>query len=201
MALADRVHVARRFQRAVRIDLDFRAPEALNGFICPPSSAEVLKTMARHVSEGGQGAFTWTGPYGSGKSSLAVALGALLNGNAALRQPAEIALGEENRIGRLGRLAPAQQGLAGPARRRAPGASRPGGRPGDGNLRVHHRPPGQPKRHAGIGRPESSRLPASTCRRRPDGDYRRDGEIPGVGRLRQLRHLLLPAARRDRLAQ
>ena len=95
MALADRVHVARRFQRAVRIDLDFRAPEALDGFICPPSSAEVLKTMARHVSEGGQGAFTWTGPYGSGKSSLAVALGTLLNGNAALRQPAEMALGEE----------------------------------------------------------------------------------------------------------
>ena len=95
MALADRVHVARRFQRAVRIDLDFRVPEALDGFVCPPSSAEVLKTMARHVSEGGQGAFTWTGPYGSGKSSLAVALGALLNGNSALRQSAEMALGEE----------------------------------------------------------------------------------------------------------
>ena len=95
MALADRVHIAGRFQRAVRIDLDFRAPEALDGFICPPSSAEVLKTMARHVSEGGQGAFTWTGPYGSGKSSLAVALGTLLNGSAALRQSAEMALGKE----------------------------------------------------------------------------------------------------------
>ena len=95
MALADRVHVAHRFQRAVRIDLDFRAPEALDGFICPPSSAEVLKTMARHVSEGGHGAFTWTGPYGSGKSSLAVALSALLNGNGALRRSAAAALGEE----------------------------------------------------------------------------------------------------------
>ena len=95
MALAERVHVARRFQRAVRIDLDFRDPEALDGFVCPPSSAEVLKTMARHVSEGKQGAFTWTGPYGSGKSSLAVALGALLNGNAALRRSAASALGEE----------------------------------------------------------------------------------------------------------
>ncbi len=95
MALADRVHIARRFQRAVRIDLDFQAPEALDGYICPPSSAEVLKTMARHISEGGQGAFTWTGPYGSGKSSLAVALGALLNGSAALRQSAERVLGKE----------------------------------------------------------------------------------------------------------
>lgn len=95
MALASRVHVARRFQRAVRIDLDFHTPESLDGYICPPSSAEVLKTMARHVTEGGQGAFTWTGPYGSGKSSLAVALGALLNGSSALRESAEMALGEE----------------------------------------------------------------------------------------------------------
>ena len=95
MALADRVHVARRFQRAIRIDLDFGDPEALDGFVCPPSSAEVLKTMARHVAEGKQGAFTWTGPYGSGKSSLVVALGALLNGNAALRRSAASALGEE----------------------------------------------------------------------------------------------------------
>ena len=37
--------------------------------------------MARHVAETGQGAFTWTGPYGTGKSSLAVALSALLSGN------------------------------------------------------------------------------------------------------------------------
>lgn len=95
MALASRVHVARRFQRAVRIDLDFHIPESLDGYICPPSSAEVLKNMARHVTEGGQGAFTWTGPYGSGKSSLAVALGALLNGSVSLRQSAEMVLGEE----------------------------------------------------------------------------------------------------------
>ena len=49
MALAERVNVTRRFQRAVRIDLDLDDPGALEGFICPPSSAAVLKTMARHV--------------------------------------------------------------------------------------------------------------------------------------------------------
>ena len=37
----------------------------------------------------GQGAFTWTGPYGSGKSSLAVALSALLSRDAALRKSAK----------------------------------------------------------------------------------------------------------------
>ena len=35
MAPARRVHVARRFQRAVRIDTDLGDPRALEGFICP----------------------------------------------------------------------------------------------------------------------------------------------------------------------
>ena len=95
MALAGRVNVTRRFQRAVRIDLDLGDPESLEGFICPQSSAEVLKTMARHVAESGQGAFTWTGPYGSGKSSLVVALSALLNGSSSLKQSAALILGDD----------------------------------------------------------------------------------------------------------
>ena len=86
MALADQTHVARRYQRAIRIDTDLGDPAALEGFICPRSSAEVLETMARHVAESGQGAFTWTGPYGSGKSSLVVALSAALNGDKARRR-------------------------------------------------------------------------------------------------------------------
>ena len=61
MVLADRVHVTRRYQRAIRIDTDLGDPAALEGFVCPRSSAEVLETMARHVAESGQGAFTWTG--------------------------------------------------------------------------------------------------------------------------------------------
>ena len=81
MRLADRVAVSRRFQRAIRIDADLDDPSALEGFVCPQSSAAVLDTMARHVSETGQGAFTWTGPYGTGKSSLVIALSALLGGD------------------------------------------------------------------------------------------------------------------------
>jgi len=81
MILADHVRISRRFQRSIRIDSDLRSQAALEGFICPHSSAEILLTMARHTAESGQAAFTWTGPYGSGKSSLAVALSALLNGD------------------------------------------------------------------------------------------------------------------------
>ena len=39
---------------------------------------DVLESLARHVLDTDQCAFTWTGPYGGGKSSLAVALGSLL---------------------------------------------------------------------------------------------------------------------------
>jgi hypothetical protein len=72
------VTIARRFRKSIRIDTDLTQADALDGYVCTPSVAEVLKTMARHVAKG-QGAFTWTGPYGSGKSSLVVALSALLS--------------------------------------------------------------------------------------------------------------------------
>ncbi|MCG8447200.1 MAG: ATP-binding protein, partial [Hyphomicrobiales bacterium] len=94
MLLKDRVRIARRFLRSVRIDADFGDATALDGFVCPQSSAEVLATMVRHVAENGQGAFTWTGPYGSGKSSLAVALAALLNGDAGLQKHAAKVFGQ-----------------------------------------------------------------------------------------------------------
>ena len=95
MALSDRVRIARRFLRSIRIDSDLGDATALEGFVCPQSSADILLTMARHVSETGQGAFTWTGPYGSGKSSLVVALSALLNGNAGLRKEAVKVFGQK----------------------------------------------------------------------------------------------------------
>ena len=88
MVLSEHVRVARRFQRSIRIDTDLGKATALKGFVCPQSSVNVLVRMARHVSETGQGAFTWTGPYGSGKSSLVVALASLLNGDAGLQKRA-----------------------------------------------------------------------------------------------------------------
>ena len=81
MVLADRVHVAGRYRRAIRLEADLGDASALEGFICSRSSADVLESLARHVLDTDQCAFTWTGPYGGGKSSLAVALGSLLGGS------------------------------------------------------------------------------------------------------------------------
>ena len=110
MAIMQRVHVARRYQRAIRIDTDMGDSSTLEGFVCPQSSAEVLETMARHVLETGQSAFTWTGPYGGGKSSLAVVLGAMLNGTGELRDEAAAILGERTSSLLLKALPPRSRG-------------------------------------------------------------------------------------------
>jgi hypothetical protein len=95
MSLLDRVRVAPRFQRAIRIDTDVGDPRALEGFLCPQSAVETLLTMGRHVADTGHSAFTWTGPYGSGKSSLVVALNAVLGGDARRRTRAAEIVGKK----------------------------------------------------------------------------------------------------------
>ena len=75
--LADTVAVERRFKRSVRIGRDVE-PEDMDGFICTASAAQALRTTIEHVSVHHHGAFTWTGPYGCGKSTLAQVLTAAL---------------------------------------------------------------------------------------------------------------------------
>ena len=94
MALSDRVHVAGRYRRAIRLEADLGDASALEGFICSRSAADVLESLTRHVLETAHCAFTWTGPYGGGKSSLAVALGSLLGGSPKLRHAAAGILGK-----------------------------------------------------------------------------------------------------------
>lgn len=95
MLLEDRVHILRRYQRAIRVNTDLHDPAALDGYVCPPSSAEALGTMARHLQNAGQAAFTWTGPFGSGKSSLVIALAAALSGDEERRKRAASILGKD----------------------------------------------------------------------------------------------------------
>ena len=94
MMLSDVVSVARRFQRSVRVDTDLGAAGALHGFVCHGSSKVGLETMAKLMVESEQRAFTWTGPYGSGKSSLALALCASVGGDPKLKKLARSLLGD-----------------------------------------------------------------------------------------------------------
>jgi hypothetical protein len=82
------VNISRQFLRSVRIDADVGRDDALSGYVCQGTARALLENMARQVNETRQRAFTWTGPYGGGKSSLALMLCSLVGGNPNLRDKA-----------------------------------------------------------------------------------------------------------------
>ena len=93
--LADAVRVAPRFARSIRVETDLLAGAALDGFVCSASVAAILRGVARQYAGGGQRAFTVTGTYGAGKSSLAVALGCLMGQDIKARAAARTVLGTD----------------------------------------------------------------------------------------------------------
>lgn len=86
--LSDIVHVSRHYQRSIRIDIDLGRPDALDGYICHGTATAVLSSMTKQLLESNQRAFTWTGPFGGGKSSLAVAFASALGPDKHLRSKA-----------------------------------------------------------------------------------------------------------------
>lgn len=83
------VTIGRQFLRSINLAADLGRSDALNGYICQDSARNLISNMAHHITETKQRAFTWTGPYGGGKSSLALALGSLLSANKTLRDEAK----------------------------------------------------------------------------------------------------------------
>ena len=86
--LASIVSVSRRFQRSTKIDADYNSPEALSGFVLQTSGLNAVNTIADFYQKSTQRAFTLTGPYGSGKSSLALFFSSLLTGSDPVRAEA-----------------------------------------------------------------------------------------------------------------
>jgi hypothetical protein len=92
-SLSNHVTVARQFLRSVRLDADLGRADAMQGYILQPSAKNLLDTTANHLLNTQQRAFTWTGPYGGGKSSLALTLASLASGDPTVRKAARVALG------------------------------------------------------------------------------------------------------------
>src|SRR5471030_2056516 len=86
--LSDIVRISRQYQRSIRIDIDLGRTDALEGYICHGTAMAVLDSMSKQLLESNQRAFTWTGPFGGGKSSLAVALASALSRDRKLRAKA-----------------------------------------------------------------------------------------------------------------
>lgn len=86
--LSEVVRISRLYQRSIRIDADLGRSDALDGYVCHATARGVLESMSRQLTRGNQRAFTWTGPFGGGKSSLAVALASALSESKPVRQKA-----------------------------------------------------------------------------------------------------------------
>ena len=72
------VAVERNFQRSLRLDRDVASAEdMLAGYVAQGTSRQALEAMALGITGSKQRSYTWTGPYGCGKSSLALLLCAL----------------------------------------------------------------------------------------------------------------------------
>ena len=75
--LADQVSVLDRFARSANLERDVDRPEPLDGYIVTARALEVVERVAAAAALGpAGGAWSLTGPYGSGKSSLALLLDA-----------------------------------------------------------------------------------------------------------------------------
>jgi energy-coupling factor transporter ATP-binding protein EcfA2 len=83
--LSDIVKINPRFCRSINISQDLDDVDILKSFICPNSFKLALSSMADNIKATGQSAFTWTGPYGAGKSSLALLLSSLVSHEKNLR--------------------------------------------------------------------------------------------------------------------
>ena len=94
--LADIYKVRARFQRSTRIDDDFGDASALEGFVLHTTGRQILDQLFDQLHGSQQRAFTWTGPYGSGKSSLALFLASLLGSDPAARAKAIKLFGKSN---------------------------------------------------------------------------------------------------------
>lgn len=86
--LSEIVRISRHYQRSIKIDADLGRPDALDGYICHGTAQAVLQSMAKQLLGSNQRAFTWTGPFGGGKSSLAVAFASALSTDKNLRHKA-----------------------------------------------------------------------------------------------------------------
>lgn len=92
--LSAAVTIDRRFARSARLDADLNGTPPLVGYVLQASVAKALKTLGENQCDSHQGAYTWTGPYGGGKSSAALLLANLVAGAKGNRKIARDIAGE-----------------------------------------------------------------------------------------------------------
>ena len=82
------VNINSSFQRSARIDNKISS-EFLDHFVFHDTSKKVLNQISSSLLNSNQSGFTLTGPYGTGKSSLALFLKALISKESVIKKQAE----------------------------------------------------------------------------------------------------------------
>jgi len=90
--LSDVVSISPQYQRSIRVDSDMGQLDALNGYFCHNTASSIIENICNQILNTNQRSFTLTGPFGGGKSSLAVVLGSALHSNDAVRNQARSVL-------------------------------------------------------------------------------------------------------------
>lgn len=87
MTVSNIYSIAARHQRSTRIDSDL-SDDFFSGLVYHGTAQSSLETLFRQYYQTGQSAFTLTGAYGSGKSTVALLLAGLLHPSSGIRNAA-----------------------------------------------------------------------------------------------------------------
>ena len=110
--LAESIAVAPRFARSANLERDAARLEPLQGYVVTARALDVVERIAATAAgSGAGGAWSLTGPYGSGKSSLGLLLDAAFGPPCEARRLAERLIGDaSDSVGRLVREAHKRHG-------------------------------------------------------------------------------------------
>ena len=110
--LADSISVRARFARSANLERDLARREPLDGYVVTARVLDVVERIAETAATGtAGGAWSLTGPYGSGKSSLALLIDAAFGDDSPIRRVALRLVDEAStEVGELIRSAHRQHG-------------------------------------------------------------------------------------------
>ena len=96
MTLSKHYSIATRHQRSTRIDSDLSA-DFFPSLVYHGTAQASLETLFRQYGQTGQSAYTLTGAYGSGKSTVALLIAGLLHADIDIRRSALLAINNESK--------------------------------------------------------------------------------------------------------
>ncbi|MFV7770144.1 hypothetical protein [Shewanella marisflavi] len=97
MTLCKHYSIAARHQRSTRIDSDLNA-DFFSGLVYHGTAQASLETLFRQYGQTGQSAYTLTGAYGSGKSTVALLMAGLLHADVDIRCSALNAINNDTKV-------------------------------------------------------------------------------------------------------